>query len=64
LLQIGIYANVLLEDTGLWKPRTSPNLNVALADMKRFLGLEESREHDDYLMNLAVAEEVCKHGPH
>jgi 2-polyprenyl-3-methyl-5-hydroxy-6-metoxy-1,4-benzoquinol methylase len=52
MLQMGIYANVLLEDTGLWKPRTSPNLEVALADMKRFLGLEQSREHDDYLMDL------------
>jgi SAM-dependent methyltransferase len=52
LLQIGIYANVLLENTGLWKPRTSSSLEEALGDMKRFMDLSETGEHDSYLMDL------------
>jgi 2-polyprenyl-3-methyl-5-hydroxy-6-metoxy-1,4-benzoquinol methylase len=52
LIQEGIYANVLMENTGLWKPRTSSSLEEALSSMKRFLALGESGEHDDYLMEL------------
>lgn len=49
LLQMGIFANVLMENTGLWKPRTSPSIAAALSDMRRFLGLGDSDEHDGYL---------------
>lgn len=49
LLQLGIYANVLMENTGLWKPRSSPSIDAALSDMHRFLGLGDSGEHDAYL---------------
>jgi SAM-dependent methyltransferase len=52
LLQTGIYANVLMENTGLWKPRTSSSLEEAGIDMRRFLGLDDSGEHDAYLMEL------------
>jgi 2-polyprenyl-3-methyl-5-hydroxy-6-metoxy-1,4-benzoquinol methylase len=52
LLQVGIFANVLMENTGLWKPRTSASLEEALSHMKRFMGLNESNEHDEYLMDL------------
>jgi 2-polyprenyl-3-methyl-5-hydroxy-6-metoxy-1,4-benzoquinol methylase len=52
LLQVGIFANVLMENTGLWKPRTSASLEEALSNMKRFMGLNESSEHDEYLMEL------------
>ena len=52
LLQVGIFANVLMEDTGLWKPRTSESLEDALGSMKRRFGLLETREYDDYLMDL------------
>jgi 2-polyprenyl-3-methyl-5-hydroxy-6-metoxy-1,4-benzoquinol methylase len=52
LLQMGIFANVLMEDTGLWKPRTSESLEDALGSMKRRFGLLETREYDDYLMDL------------
>ncbi len=52
LIQIGIYANVLMEDTGLWEPRISSSLEEALSSMKRFMGLNESSEHDEYLMEL------------
>ena len=52
LLQLGIFANVQMENTGLWKPRVSSSLEEALSNMHRFLGLGESREYDDYLMEL------------
>ena len=52
LLQAGIYANVLVENTGLWKPRTSSSIREALMDMRRFLGLDDSGQHDEYLMEL------------
>jgi SAM-dependent methyltransferase len=52
LLQAGIFANVLMENTGLWKPRTSTSLEEALITMKRFMGLNDSSEYDDYLMEL------------
>jgi hypothetical protein len=52
LLQAGIFANVLMENTGLWKPRTSASLEEALSNMKRFFSLNESSERDAYLMDL------------
>jgi len=52
LLQIGICANVLLENTGWWPPRTSSSLEAAFQDMKRFMDLTETCEHDAYLKDL------------
>lgn len=52
LLQMGIYANVQMEDTGLWEPRKSASLQDALSDLQRHLGLNENSEHDEYLMEL------------
>lgn len=52
LIGMGIYANVLMEDTGLWKPRVSPSIEEAHRDLKRFLGLADSPEHDGYLLTL------------
>jgi 2-polyprenyl-3-methyl-5-hydroxy-6-metoxy-1,4-benzoquinol methylase len=52
LLQLGIFANVMMENTGLWKPRTSASLKEALSSMKRFLALNESSNYDEYLMKL------------
>jgi 2-polyprenyl-3-methyl-5-hydroxy-6-metoxy-1,4-benzoquinol methylase len=62
LIQAGIYANVLMENTGLWKPRMSSNLEEALNHMKRFLGLGASKEHDDYLMELLRRRLVWENG--
>jgi SAM-dependent methyltransferase len=62
LLQAGIYANVLMENTGLWKPRTSPSMAAALAEMRRFLALGDSHEHDDFLMELLQRRLTCKNG--
>jgi hypothetical protein len=52
LIQMGIYANVLMENTGYWKPRTSTSMETALARLKRGLGLTQSEEHDTYLLEL------------
>jgi SAM-dependent methyltransferase len=52
LLQVGIFANVLMENTGLWKPRSSASLDEALSSMKHFLALEDTREYDGFLMEL------------
>jgi 2-polyprenyl-3-methyl-5-hydroxy-6-metoxy-1,4-benzoquinol methylase len=62
LLQIGIYANVQMEDTGLWKPRTSLSLEEALTHMHRFLGLGDSDKYDAYLMDLLRRRLVWKNG--
>jgi len=62
LLQAGIYANVLMENTGLWKPRTSSSLEEALGDMRRFLALDDSGEHDGYLMELLQRRLTLKEG--
>jgi SAM-dependent methyltransferase len=52
LLQMGIYANVLMEDTGFWKPRVSPSLEAAMERLKRGLGLFGEDAHDEFLMEL------------
>ena len=52
LLQMGICANVLMEDTGLWDPWSSPSLDAALADLKERFGLGASTEHDAFLADL------------
>ncbi len=52
LLQLGIYANVIMEDTGLWEPKESATLQDAFRRMKRHFGLNGSSEHDEYLMDL------------
>jgi SAM-dependent methyltransferase len=49
LLDMGIQANVLMEDSGLWEPETSTSLEEALSDVKRRFGLGDSMEHDAYL---------------
>jgi len=52
LMQLGIFANVLMEDSGLWKPWTNASLDEALADIKRRLDLVNDATHDDFLRNL------------
>ena len=46
LLQMGIFANVLMEDTGPWKPWTNTSIEEALANVKRKLGLRGDGTHD------------------
>ncbi|HSW39660.1 MAG TPA: SAM-dependent methyltransferase, partial [Acidobacteriota bacterium] len=52
LIRAGIYANVLMENTGLWKARESRDLDEAMGAIKRYFGLSESDEHDNYLITL------------
>jgi len=52
LLQMGIYAHVLMEDTGLWNPWTNQSLEEATGDVKRRMGLDEVSEYDDFLNEL------------
>lgn len=52
LLDLGIFPNVLMEDTGWWRPWRSPSIETALSDLKSRLGLFESNQHDDYLLHL------------
>lgn len=52
LLQMGIFANVLIEDTGLWKPWTHASLDEALADLKLRFDLLNDATHDAFLRDL------------
>lgn len=52
LLQMGIFANVLMANTGLWNPWKSASLEEALADIKRRFGLAGASEHDEFLIDL------------
>jgi 2-polyprenyl-3-methyl-5-hydroxy-6-metoxy-1,4-benzoquinol methylase len=62
LLQLGIFANVQMENTGLWKPRVSESLEEAMSSMRRFLGLGESADHDGYLTDLLRRRLTLKDG--
>ena len=52
LWQLGIYPNVLMEDSGLWEPWVHDSINEALVDAKRRLGLSDVNDHDDFLIDL------------
>ncbi|MBN1247431.1 MAG: hypothetical protein JXC32_07215 [Anaerolineae bacterium] len=62
LLQLGIFADVHMENAGLWRPWTSPSLEDALADVRRRLGLSEGGRHDDALRALLEQRLVQKDG--
>jgi len=52
LMDMGIYANVLMEDTGDWGACKNASLDEALFELKRKLGIAGPSEHDDYLLGL------------
>jgi len=52
LLQMGIFPNVLMENSGLWDPWVSPSLEDAIEEVKKKLGLQETGEHDGYIKDL------------
>ena len=52
LIQMGIYANVLIENTGYWKPRVSSDIDTALGRLKREIYLAGMDEHDRFLTDL------------
>jgi precorrin-6B methylase 2 len=52
LLQLGILANVLMEDGGPWEPWTHESIAAAVAEVKRRLVLPDGDEHDACLHDL------------
>jgi precorrin-6B methylase 2 len=52
MLQMGIFANVLLADTGMWSPWKNTSLEQALVELKRRFGLDGPSEHDRFLLDL------------
>lgn len=52
LLQLGILANVLVEDSRPWDPWVHESLAEAFDEIKRRLGLAERSEHDEFLRDL------------
>jgi len=54
LLQMGIYANVQLEDAEKWFFQTSASVDEALLELKKRLGLRDNPTHDAYLRDLLL----------
>ncbi len=52
LLQMDIFPNVQMENTGLWDPWISQNLDEAFGEAKSRLGLQGETRYDDYLQDL------------
>lgn len=52
LLQMGLWPNVQMEDSGLWEPWASDSLDSALEQVKRRFGIESTSEHDEFLLDL------------
>lgn len=52
LMQLGIFANVLIEDTGLWDPWVNDSLGEALCEVKQRLDLIDDDTHDAFLRDL------------
>lgn len=52
LLQMGIFANVSAEDTGLWEPWTSPSLADAAAAVRSKMGLAQGGKLDEFAQEL------------
>ena len=52
LLQMGIFPDVYMEDSGLWRPWTNASLDEAFAEIKRKLHLPDPSEHDAFLRDL------------
>lgn len=52
LLEMGIHANVLMENSGRWKRWAHDSLEEALADVKSRFGLMDNDEYDAYLLDL------------
>ncbi len=52
LLQMDIHPNVLMEDTGLWRPWTNESIEEAVGDVKRRFGLDGVSEHDEIIAEL------------
>jgi len=52
LLELGIFPDVVMEDSGLWEPWSSAGPEDAVAEVKRRFGLPAAGEHDAFLRDL------------
>jgi SAM-dependent methyltransferase len=52
LLQMGIFADVIMEDSGFWKPWTYSTLRDAVDDVKKKMGVMNTHLHDAMLSTL------------
>ena len=52
LWQMGVFPNVIMEEDHLWKPWSHATLEEALSEMKNRLGLFDSQEWDEKLLDL------------
>lgn len=52
LLQMGIFADVVVENDGLWKPWRYYTLDDAVNNIKQKMGLMDTCQYDDYLVEL------------
>ena len=62
LLQMGIQANVLMEEGMSWRPFSAPSLEEALVDIKRRFDLSGDPQYDDYLLALLRSQAVQRDG--
>ncbi len=62
LIQMGIFPNIIMEDTGLWEPWTNESIEEALADVKRKLGMVDEKTHDGFLCDLLSRRLVFEQG--
>ncbi len=63
LLQMGLFPNVLMEDTGLWDPWVSASYGEALQEIKRKLDVPDGSEHEAFLADL-VRRRLTQDGDH
>ncbi len=63
LLQMGIFPDVRMENTGTWGAWRNATLEEALEETRRKLGLHGPSEHDDFLRSL-LAERLAWEGDH
>jgi SAM-dependent methyltransferase len=62
LLQLGIFPNVLMEEPGSWEPWVSESLEEGCEQIKRRLGLSQSKVHDEFFLDLVRRRLTCRNG--
>nr|WP_320131385.1 class I SAM-dependent methyltransferase [uncultured Holophaga sp.] len=62
LLQMGIFANVLMEDTGPWRSWSHGSLEEALLDVKKKLGLLHTGGHDASIREILERRLIMQEG--
>ncbi len=62
LLQLGIFAHVLMEDTGLWEPWVSADLDAALLEVKSRFDLIHEDKYDAFLRELLTRRLIKQDG--